>query len=516
MSIQFTSVYLLAAIVVSVFISVYAWRTPQTRGSRAFAVACLISTVWMMGEVVARLGTSYDEQWAGEIVRFVGVTMMPVAMLVFARRYCGREIKARRIALLCIVPLVSWLTMVTNPLHGLFFKNVQAVGAGLPLTLTYGSYFWYVHLPYSYTILAVCLATILIELSRASRHYRKQLLLLFVSFCIPLVVNILGILDLIGTYTPHSFPVFFSIMAYAIFRHQFLGSNPIAYETVFQTIRDGVLILDRHDVIRDINPAAARSVGKKPAQIVGLHVREAFKDWRAVVEIYEANPMQLGEVEIEMFGSTHYLLVDSTPLAADSNDLSEGRIVTIRDNTDRHLRHLSLETMAFHDSLTRLANRRKFEEEAIRAIERAAVSGKPLAILYFDLNRFKVVNDTLGHDAGDELLKHVATRVATLLRQPDFLARLGGDEFALLLNDCDRQDAELVAERMLDAVRQPFRFGEHTLAADLSIGAAHYPHNGETLDELLRFADAAMYRVKQNGGSSLPKIHYDSPTALEM
>ena len=520
MSINFTLLYLFAAIAASLPISFYAWRNPHTRGSRAFAAACLISTAWMTGEFVARLGASFETKWAGEIIRFFGVTTMPVAMLVFARRYCGRDIDARSVRLLLIVPLVSWLMMMTNSSHELFFKGVSFADAAAPLEFKYGAYFWLVHLPFSYAILAVCLATILVESSRASRHYRKQILLLFVSFSIPLIVNALGIFGFIGTYTAQSFPLFFSIMAYAIFRHQFLGSNPIAYETVFQTIRDGVLILDRHDVVRDINPAAAAaSIGRKPAQIVGLHVREAFKDWRAVVELYDRNPFELGEVEVELFGSTHYLLVDSTPLAAHTAaENSEGRIITIRDNTDRHLQQLSLESWAFHDSLTRLANRRKFEEEVIRAIERASESGESLAILYFDLNRFKAVNDTLGHAAGDELLKYVAARVASILRKPDLLARLGGDEFALLLNDCGEDGVHLVVERLLDNVRRPFAVGEHTLVADLSIGAAFYPRDGETLTDLLRAADQAMYRAKQTGGGLAlrPAIESRAPAVLPM
>jgi diguanylate cyclase (GGDEF)-like protein len=512
MQINFTLYYLFVAIAAALSTSFYAWRNPHARGSRAFAAACLISTAWMTGEFVGRLGASFDAKWAGEIIRFFGVTLMPVAMLVFARQYCGRDVNAPYIKSLFVIPFASWLMMLTNASHGLFFKSVVYGSIDKPLQFKYGAYFWFVHLPYSYAILAVCLATIVVEASRASRHYRKQILLLFVSFCIPLVVNALGIFGVTGTYTALSFPLFFSIMAYAIFRHQFLGSNPIAYETVFQTIRDGVLILDCHDVVRDVNPAAAASIGRKPGQVVGLHLREAFKDLRAVVELYDRNPLELGEVEIELSGAKQYLSIDSTPLVArDSAANGEGRIITIRDNTDRHMQQLSLESWAFHDSLTRLANRRKFEEEVTRAIERAAESGQPLGILYFDLNRFKAVNDTLGHAAGDELLKYVAARVASILRKPDLLARLGGDEFALLICNCDEDGARIVAERLLDNVRRPFTIGEHTLVADLSIGAAFYPRDGENFSELLAAADAAMYRAKQGGESHF----YESDRILE-
>lgn len=196
---------------------------------------------------------------------------------------------------------------------------------------------------------------------------------------------------------------------------------------------------------------------------------------------------------------------------------SEGRIITIRDNTDRHKHQLSLEALAFHDPLTRLANRRKFQEEVERAIEKSVETNKPLALLYFDLNRFKTVNDRFGHETGDELLKYGAARVASTLRKLDILARLGGDEFALLLNNCNEDGVEIVVARLLDNVQRSFKVGEHTLIADLSLGASFYPKDGENLTELLRHADTEMYRAKQNvGGLAQMTQKIDSPVGMEM
>lgn len=128
-----------------------------------------------------------------------------------------------------------------------------------------------------------------------------------------------------------------------------------------------------------------------------------------------------------------------------------------------------------------------------------------------------MVNDTLGHEVGDELLKYVAARVASILRKPDILARLGGDEFAILLHNCDENGVDLVVERVLDNVQRPFKVGENTLIAELSIGAAYYPQNGRNLSELLRHADSAMYRAKQNGGGYyLPSIKMDGAVNFEM
>lgn len=512
---NFPVIYLFVSIIVSIVMGIYAWRNPQTRGSRAFAAACLISSFWMLGDAVSRVSESVTGELIGEILKYAAVPILPLALLVFVYQYCGKKISLARIKWLLVIPVFSWLMMVTSSWHQLFFSVMQSGGAS-GMKVEYGYYFQLVHVPYSYGLMLVSFFTLLMEFSRASRHYRKQILLLLFSLCIPSIVNILVISKVIGNFTPLSFPIFFTIMGYAIFRHQFLGSNPIAYETVFHTIRDGVLILDRHDIIRDINPSAAKGLEKHPAEIVGLHVREAFKEWQTAVEAYDKNPLKIGEIEVFLFGQKRFLSVESTPLAA-RNDFSGGRIISIRDITNYHQYKLSLEALAFHDPLTRVANRRKFQEEVERAIEKSNNSDKTFAILYFDLNRFKLVNDTLGHETGDELLKYVAARVASILRKPDTLARLGGDEFAILLHNCDETGIEIVIERLLDNVTRPFKVGENTLIADLSIGSSVYPQHGKNLTELLRHADAEMYRAKQSGGGLAIKTQkIESPAGMEM
>lgn len=508
-------IYLILAIIVSSVINAYAWKNRKTRGSKAFAAACSVAIIWMAGDIIGRWCETLWGDSLGEVFRFFAAPILPAILLIFIYQYCGKELGSRTIKYLFIIPAISWVMMITNSWHNLFFISIIFVKNSPPI-FEYGIYFWLIHLPYSYGLMVLGFYTVLKELSRASRHYRKELSLLLISLFIPFFVNVLLTLKLIGNYTPLSFPIFFSIMAYAIYRHQFLGSNPIGYEAVFKTIRDGVLILDRFDVIRDINPAAAKGLQKEPSEVIGTFVRDAFVNWESAVRLYDQNPVNLGEIEVTLFGSTRYLAIESTPLAT-SNGVYEGRIVTIRDITDKHQHQLSLEALAFHDPLTRVANRRKFQEEVELAIEKSNETNQTFALLYFDLNRFKVVNDTLGHEVGDELLKYVAARVASILRKPDILARLGGDEFALLLHNCHEHGVDLVVERMLDNVQKPFKVGENTLIADLSIGAAYYPQNGKNLTELLRYADSAMYRAKQNGGGLyLPSIKLDPVANLEM
>lgn len=159
----------------------------------------------------------------------------------------------------------------------------------------------------------------------------------------------------------------------------------------------------------------------------------------------------------------------------------------------------NVEQLAFYDPLTGLPNRRLLYQRARQSLSVAERKDWSLGLLYLDLNRFKSINDALGHDVGDELLCAVAQRLEQCVREGDILARLGGDEFAIFLYEaCPDQTAQ-VARRIAEELNRSFRMGKHTLNVGVSIGIACYPEHGQTLPELLKSADAAMYAAKDQG-----------------
>jgi diguanylate cyclase (GGDEF)-like protein/PAS domain S-box-containing protein len=194
----------------------------------------------------------------------------------------------------------------------------------------------------------------------------------------------------------------------------------------------------------------------------------------------------------------------------------DGEVVWIsgflQDVSDRKRSEERIRQLAYYDVLTGLPNRRFFKENLDRALRHARQSGKPLALLFLDLDRFKTINDTLGHEAGDALLKEAGERLHVCVRATDTVAsardgklhsaisRLGGDEFTLLLRDLDdAQDAGRVAERILERFSQPFQIGGREVFTSTSLGIAVHPIDGDDVDTLLRNADAAMYHAKDRG-----------------
>lgn len=167
-----------------------------------------------------------------------------------------------------------------------------------------------------------------------------------------------------------------------------------------------------------------------------------------------------------------------------------------RKQNETLLRHF-----AQHDALTNLANRKLFDERLNAAIARSMQDNEPLAVLYIDLDRFKPINDTLGHDVGDRLLNEVAQRIAGCVRESDTVARMGGDEFVVLLTGVSNsRQATIVAEKILAAMQWPFETIEGPLSSTASIGVALYHGHGEA-QQLVREADNAMYAAKKAGGN---------------
>lgn len=169
-----------------------------------------------------------------------------------------------------------------------------------------------------------------------------------------------------------------------------------------------------------------------------------------------------------------------------------------RKRAEERLTHL-----AQYDHLTGLVNRTLFRDRLIHAMARSKRLQQPMGLMLLDLDRFKSVNDTLGHDAGDQLLKSVADRLRECVREVDTVARMGGDEFTIILEALSHEDdITTVAQRITKSLTEPFPLGNQRVSIGVSIGITVYPLDDHEIDDLLRHADAAMYRAKQHGGNS--------------
>ena len=272
---------------------------------------------------------------------------------------------------------------------------------------------------------------------------------------------------------------------------------------------DAILITDRKGCIEYVNPAFERNTGYTREEALGQTPR-LVKSGKHSDYFYQRlwQTLEAGKVFREIFinrrknGDLYYEEKSISPLRDPvsgeiTHFVSAGKDISERMHTQQRLDHL-----AHHDSLTELPNRLLLLDRLQLATGRARRHGKQLAALFLDLDRFKQINDTLGHSTGDRLLRAVAGRLSKCLRQGDTVARLGGDEFAILLEDLDHpEDVAPILEKLLDTMRHPFVLEGQEFFLSFCIGIGMYPQDGGDAETLLRNADTAMYRAKAEGRS---------------
>jgi len=283
---------------------------------------------------------------------------------------------------------------------------------------------------------------------------------------------------------------------------------------------DFIYMLDTRGHFTYVNDMAEALLGYKRHELLGKHfsfvihphnaaeIHNFFSEQRAgdratnSIEIRLKVNQENGQVGCL---ENHELIVELNAIGLYEDTESgekkfTGTLGCARDITERKQSEADVSYQAYHDILTQLPNRVLFDDRLNQALAHAGRSGQKFAMLFMDLDRFKLINDTLGHIIGDLVLQQVSGRILGCLRAEDTLARFGGDEFCLLLSEVSsKESVAAVAEKILKEIRRPFSINDHELYLSASLGIAVYPNAGKTRDTLLQSADIAMYHVKANG-----------------
>ena len=276
--------------------------------------------------------------------------------------------------------------------------------------------------------------------------------------------------------------------------------------SILADMHDAVMIADAQGIVVDVNPAFTHLTGYAREEIVGQSA-DILRSTQYDAEFHAAFWRQMerdghwsGRFWNRRKSGEEYCAWQIVTMIRDSRGHTVRHIVVSRDITDQELRENELWQRANFDALTGLANRTRFTDRLHQALSHSLRHGESFALCYLDLDRFKQVNDTLGHAAGDALLREVAARMIAVLREEDTIARLGGDEFALLLPKTqEASDIGHVAQKVIDALAAPFDLIEGEARIGVSIGVARFPQDGTNATALAAAADQALYRVKAGG-----------------
>jgi len=504
---EFTpSLLLLAAVVpLALGLAWHAWRNRSLAGALPFAVITGLAAFWSLTGALelAAVGLQAKLFWAD--LEYVAIVSIPVALLVMALDYTGRRswLTRRNLLLLSVIPLVSLYLVWTNGFHHLMRAEawLDTSGSYAVVGRTFGTWFW-VHSAYSYLAALLAASLLLKALLSASRSQRGRPLVLLLGLLVTLGWNMVYVLapDALPRhdFTPAVFGVAGIIVAWGLFRFHLFTLVPVARRALVDNMKDGLLVLDETDRVGDLNEAARRLIDKPAAHILAHPLAETWDAWPQLAAPYAAGTEQ-AQITWGPNGDQREYEVTITHL--NKRDRALGRLLVVHDVTERALLEKSLRDQALTDNLTGLPNRLLFMARLENAIHRARRQADALfAVIVLDLDRFKSINDSIGHLAGDVLLEGVAAKLKTCVREADSVARMGGDEFMILLHEITSyRDVLPILERIKEELRVPVHFRKQEMFTTASIGVVIWDDSYQDPDDLLRAADTAMYQAKEAG-----------------
>jgi diguanylate cyclase (GGDEF)-like protein/PAS domain S-box-containing protein len=275
---------------------------------------------------------------------------------------------------------------------------------------------------------------------------------------------------------------------------------------VYNNITEGILATNPDGIIVSVNPALCTMTGYTADELIGQNPRLIKSNrhdpsfYQAIWTTLDIRGSWLGEIWNQRKDGTLFLARETITAIYNDQGIIQHYAGVLRDATESKQKEELIQYQAYHDPLTDLPNRSLFLDRLHLALAHARRNPQLMAVMFLDLDHFKQINDTLGHDIGDQLLREVAPRLLACVRESDTVARMGGDEFTVIQSGLTSvEDAVTVAQKLLESLSLPFLIKEHELTISCSIGIALYPTDGDDVTTLLKKADTAMYQVKRQG-----------------
>ncbi|MEM7019239.1 MAG: diguanylate cyclase [Pseudomonadota bacterium] len=450
---------------------------------------------------------------AAKMMNF-GIMIVPVGWSLFSVMYARRQrhVRLSSIILLGAIPAIAFLAACSNELHYLFWSSqVHDPNSLRAVIVTFGP-IYYLNMLYSYALVFVSTSVLMFYLGQSRRHRKSLWMVALAIFCFFLfdILSVLAVNDIIPApsqmidLTAFSFAIAALLVNWAIYDYGLLDHPPVMRNLIIERSVDPMVIINYEKVIIDMNPSAAKlfQIGSK-----GLITSD--RPLPSSLQTPAFSKLLRGECDkVEQQIGACFFDIRASFLEEIHTEKSEISLI-FRDITERKLAELELvglkekfEKLAYTDTLTDLHNRRLFIQRLHEEAERAVRYSTALSLMIFDLDYFKSVNDTYGHDMGDQVLKSVAMTTMGVVRGSDFAARIGGEEFAVLLPQTEMSGALEIAERLREKIAMnPVIINESALLnITVSVGVASLDLQGNDIPEvLLNLADKALYRAKGNG-----------------
>lgn len=492
-----TALPTLVGILIILFGAVVIIREHGSRIGRRYLLFTLGVGVYLTGAGISYAVVDPAASLLWDRIAHLGVTVIPFSIYHAAAAIVGRtnrrvlmdRILAGATVFFLLFLLVSDLFISGNGRHGSVHYPV------------YGP-IGYLFVVFFAAVLVGVIACYFRESAAASDPLKKRRLRLV---AVATAIGFIGGVDFLPALGNDIYPfgyvpiaLFVMIMGYAILRYGLVDLTPaLAAPTILRTMPSGVIVADRDNVVRLVNETAGKLL-EISSGLVDQTLESLARSSPAGSQLVDvADNQKDAEITWSHDGTERTLNVTRTPLTGFRN-LRVGTVLVLQDISERKRAERELLHLALHDSLTALPNRKLFFDRLDQQVLMAERNARTVAVLYIDLDAFKEINDTYGHEAGDTVLRATATRIVGSVRNTDTVARLGGDEFAVILSEIgSAHDVTAIVGNISRAIEQPLRLNSAEVTVTASIGVAVWPEDGTTVESLVSTADTRMYEWKK-------------------
>ncbi len=501
------SLYLFVAVILTQFLSAYFFSKDRTGYRKTIFALALCVSVYLFGYLMIIDNINLQELMFWNQVQYLVLPFIPALWLTVALLYTKTiyTLNRRITVLLFFVPVTTFVIRLTNPLHNLFYKHW-----GLKHAFEYLFFYmergWWYYVNISYTILCLVLTIIVYYLEyqkKRADYSRPQFMVFFFASLLPLI-GVMLILFVFNKwsidFTALIMPVSLLIISYGIIKYDFMDIKSLARETVFENSLDGMMILESDLRLIDYNKAAKAFFAALNISFDGYSIDHILNGEPELLEIIRSETTR--ELSIMIDGVKRYFEIGTMPLGNTHNTRMR-MLKYIRDITEKKEAQEKLTVLATTDSLSGLYNRTEFMKLAKRELSWANAHNENLSLLMLDLDLFKIINDTFGHAAGDEVIRKMGNIIMTSFRKTDFAGRLGGEEFVVLLKNTSLLEAKRVAKKFQETVsKSKVIYESQEISFTISIGVAtSYGDviNSSNIEDILKQADKALYKAKAKG-----------------
>lgn len=516
------------AFIVYLYLGIYTYRLdPKSKLNRIFSLACIDFAIWAFVYTFFYSASDKETAWFWYKISSVGWCFFPGLVLHFFITLTEKEnvLKKWWIYLVLYLPGTAFIYRAltgTLLVIGFVYKGL----GWCEIASSNSIWFWSYTLYYSSFIMTSLILIFQWGMKAKNNRKKKQAMVILLTAFPTLVMStvtdtILPALKIYAMPSVASILILLWIFGiwYAIVRYKLMILTPsIAVEDIVSKMSDLLVLVNQDGNIIKLNRRTIELLEYEESELIGKPLDTIFNEKEFVKDEFEKNKHNLHhtfsfELNLKTKNNLSIPLNVSCSAIKDTGDNLIGMAIVGQDLrqmkqlqqeiAERKRAEARLQQMAFFDTLTGLSNRTLFFDRLNHLIAISKRNNNMFALLFLDLDGFKHINDTFGHDIGDLLIKETAGRLAECARESDTVARMGGDEFAIILTNIpNKSEAQTIAERIIASLTKPFNLKRTECYISTSIGISLYPADGNDMDTLLKKADIAMYSVKEMGKNS--------------